>query len=567
MNYKRQSVISYQRPAFGLLEWGGVMKQSITIRVDDKKYQVDHGTPVAEFIQKLKSNDPIMGVSIDNRVEDLHFLLNKDCELNLIDLSSPLGVKIYEKSLLFVLIKAAKMVLPEEELSIEHSLGGGIYCEFKDKKRLKKYELDRIAMVIDKIIKEDLPIRKIKCNKEEAIKKLPQKKDLFDHIKEDYIDIYELGGLYSYFNGYVLPSTGYLKEFYLRYYYPGFVLLYPKNNEQKIVRFEDQKKLFYVFSDYQKWCKFLDVEDVVSLNRKIADNEIVELVRVAEARHGRDLMNMANEIASNPHRAKLIVLAGPSSAGKTTTSKRLATNLMVHGLKPVTIELDDYFLDRDKTPKNSRGEYDFDGISALDIELFNEHLLQLLEYKEIEIPKYNFLTGKRERGRKLKITKDNPIIIEGIHGLNEKLTHYIPKENKYKIYLNALTHLNIDSYNRIPTTDIRLIRRLIRDYNTRGHTGESTLAMWRSVREGEEVNIFPYGEEADFIFNTALLYEISVLRNYALPILKEVKEDNPMYIHAERIIGFLELFLPIEDTSQILGNSIIREFIGGSIYK
>ncbi|RBP63276.1 uridine kinase [Alkalibaculum bacchi] len=542
------------------------MEQCITITVQDKQYQVNNGTPVAEFIQRLDSNNPIMGVSIDNRVQDLNFLLTKDCKLDLIDLSSPLGVKIYEKSLLFVLIKAAKIVLPQEELSIEHSLGGGIYCQFKGNKRLKKYEVDKIASIVDKIIKADLPINRVTCNKEEAIKKLPQKKDLFEYINGNHICIYELDGLYGYFNGYMLPSTGYLKQFYLRYYYPGFVLLYPKTNNQKVVKFEDQKKLFHVFSDYQKWCKFLDVQDVVSLNRKIADNDIVELIRVAEARHARDLMNISNEIASNPDRAKLIVLAGPSSAGKTTTSKRLATNLMVHGLRPVTIELDNYFLDRDKTPKNSRGEYDFDSINALDIELFNENLLQLLEYKEVEIPKYNFITGKRERGSKIKIAKDNPIIVEGIHGLNEKLTHYIPKENKYKIYLNALTHLNIDSYNRIPTTDIRLIRRLIRDYNTRGHNGESTLTMWRSVREGEEINIFPYGEEADYIFNSALLYEISVMRNYALPILKEVREDSPMYIHAERIIGFLELFLPIDNTSKILGNSIIREFIGGSVY-
>ena len=542
------------------------MEQNITVTVQDKDYQVKSGTRVMEFIKSLYLNNPIMGVTIDNRVHDLNFPLKEDCKLGFIDLGSPLGVKIYEKSLLFVLIKAAKVVLPEYELSVEHSLGGGIYCEFKDNKKLKKYEVDKIASVISKMINADLPINEIICSKEEAIEKLPHKKDLFQYIKEDHIFIYELDGLYEYFNGYMLPSTGHLKEFYLRFYYPGFVLLYPKGNTQKSVRFEDQKKLFHVFSNYQKWCKILDVEDVTSLNQKIADNEIVELIRVAEARHSRDLIGISNEIALNTDRAKLIVLAGPSSAGKTTTSKRLATNLMVHGLKPVTIELDNYFLDRDKTPKNNRGEYDFDSINALDIELFNENLLQLLEYREVEIPKYNFITGKRERGSKIKITEDNPIIVEGIHGLNEKLTHYIPKENKYKIYINALTHLNIDSYNRIPTTDIRLIRRLIRDYYTRGHNGESTLTMWRSVREGEEKNIFPYGEEADYIFNSTLLYEISVLRNYALPILKEVREDSPMYIHAERIIGFLEPFLPVVDTSQILANSIIREFIGGSIY-
>jgi len=546
---------------------GGVVMSNITVTIGDKQIKVGKGSLAKELIGTILHVAPIMGVTVNNVVQDLNYELQEDCIIEFIDLSSSLGIKIYEKSLLFVLIKAAKIVLPDEELLIEHSLGGGIYCEFVNNKRLKKYELDQIYSKIKQIIQDDLPLNKQVYSKEEASRKLENKICLFNYVSGDDITLYELGGLCEYFHGYMLPSTGYLDVFDLRFYYPGFILLYPRSNKEvEKIEFVDQKKLFHVFSEYDKWCKMLDVYDVTSLNKKVADNQIFDLIRVAEAKHEKQMNNIVTELSINRESTKLIILAGPSSAGKTTTSKRLRTNLMVNGLKPVTIELDNYFLDREKTPKDSKGQFDFDCIEALDIELFNENLLQLMEYREVEIPKFNFLTGKREKGYKIKISKDNPIIIEGIHGLNERLTHYIPKENKYKIYINALTQLNIDSYNRIPTTDIRLIRRLVRDHRTRGHNAEGTLKMWDCVRAGEEKNIFPYGEDADYIFNSALFYELSVLKKYAEPILEEINDDSLYYPHAQRILQFLDLFLSIEDESSILANSILREFIGGSIY-
>lgn len=539
----------------------------IRVAIGDKELKVKKGIYAKELIDLIHHPNPIMGITVNNVVQDLNYQLEEDCRIDYVDLSSPLGVKIYEKSLLFVLIKAAKKVLPEEELSIEHSLGGGIYCEFSSK-RLSKRELDRIKAAMDEMIGQDITINKGIYSKEEAKAKLGKNLTIVDHMGAEEITLYELEGHLEFFQSYMLPSTGYLGYFNLRFYYPGFVLLYPKSNKDiGDIKFTDQKKLFHVFADYEKWCKFLDIYDVYSLNEKIKNSQITDLIRVAEAKHEWDINNIANEIAKDPSRAKLIILAGPSSAGKTTSSKRLRTSLMVKGLVPVTVELDNYFLDRSKTPKKENGEYDFESIETIDLELFNDHLLKLMEYKEVEMPRFNFLTGKRELGNRIKINPGNLIIIEGIHGLNEKLTKYIPKENKYKIYINALTQLNIDSYNRIPTTDIRLIRRLVRDSRTRGHDPEGTLKMWASVREGEDRNIFPYSEEADYIFNSALFYELAVLKKYAIPLLKEISPESKYYPDANRIINFLNLFLSIEDERPILANSILREFIGGSTYE
>ncbi|MFZ7121934.1 MAG: nucleoside kinase [Eubacteriaceae bacterium] len=543
--------------------------EQVKVTVLDQKIAVDKGSPMKDILVLIKSPYRVMGGIVDNELQDLNYLIEKDCHIKFIDMTTPLGIKIYERSLLFVLVRAVKAILPKEELSVEHSLGGGIYCEFRNNKKLKKDELDQIILQIDRIIKEDIPFKKVNYNKKTQNIKLDDKKrHLFEFIQEDKIQLYELNGQYEYFNGHILPSTGWLDKFELRYYYPGFVLLHPSsNNPTQINNFIDQKKLFHVFSEYEKWCKFLDVYDVLSLNKKIRDNTIVEFIRVAEAYHEHEINNIAQEIYDNKDRIKLVIISGPSSAGKTTTSKRLKTNLMVRGIMPLTIELDNYFVNREETPKDENGNLDFENIDAIDIELFNENLIQLIENKEVEMPVFNFLEGKRDKkGRRVKIIGNNPIIIEGIHGLNEKLTKYIPKENKYKIYINTLTQLNIDSYNRIPTSDIRLLRRMIRDYKYRGHSAEDTLSMWESVRLGEEKNIFPYQEEADYIFNSALFYEIFVLKKYAQPLLKQIHPDNVLFPQAKRILDFFEFFLTIEDETSILTNSILREFIGGSIY-
>lgn len=539
--------------------------ESITIKIKGEIVTVNKGIKAKDVLSKVEYIYPVMGVLVDNQLEDLNYTFNKNCVVEFVDMTSLLGVKIYERTLLLVLILAARKVLPEEKLSIEHSLGGGIYCELYDKK-ITKLELDEIRLVIKDIIHMDLSIEKSYYNCKEAVETIDQEQiDLLKYIPEDRRYLYTLGSINEYFNGYLLPSTGYLNLFELRYYYPGFVLLYPPSRDPlKLPVFRDQKKLFNVFSKYEKWCNYFNIVDVASLNEKVINNDISQLIRVAESNHERQINMMAEEIYQNREHIRIILISGPSSAGKTTTSKRLKTSLMVHGIMPITIELDNYFVDRHLTPRDENGDYDFENIDAVDIELFNEHLLKLMNYEEVEIPKFNFLLGKREKGKIIKIEDNHPIIIEGIHGLNEKLTKYIPKDNKYKIYINALTHLNINSYNRIPTTDIRLIRRMVRDYKYRGHSGEATIKMWGSVRKGEEKYIFPYQEEADFIFNSALFYELSVLKKYAMPILNEIDSHNKYHPYARRIMDFLELFHPIEDESSILGNSILREFIGGS---
>ncbi|MFZ7130936.1 MAG: nucleoside kinase [Eubacteriales bacterium] len=539
--------------------------KAVTVLIGEKKIAVEHSTLIKELVGEIVHPYPIMGALVNNVLVDLNYCIQEDCIVDFVDMGSPLGIKIYEKSLLLILIRATQEVLPTQRLSVEHSLGGGIYCELEDKK-LSKEELSRINKKIKEIIQKDLPINKINCTLEDAhqcvhCKRIP----LLQYVPREKMVLYELDGMYEYFHGHMLPSTGYLDLFQLRLYYPGFILLYPSFLDPlHIPKFRDQKKLFQVFSSYEKWCNYFDIEDVASLNEKVKDGTIFDLIRVAEANHQQEINRIAEEIVQNRDRLKIILISGPSSAGKTTTSKRLKTNLMVHGIMPITIELDNYFLDRELTPRDENGEYDFENIDAIDIELFNDHLLKLMEYQEVEIPKFNFLVGKREKGTKIKIQENHPIIIEGIHGLNEKLTKYIPKDKKYKIYINALTHLNINAYNRIPTTDIRLIRRMVRDYNYRGHNGDTTLKMWGSVRAGEEKYIFPFQEEADYIFNSALFYELSALKKYAIPILKEVDPMSPYFPYANRIMEFLELFLSIEDESTILGNSILREFIGGS---
>lgn len=538
---------------------------TIKITLNNKSIEIERGTSIQELVGEVEVPYPVMGALVNNRIQNLDYKLSETCEVQFVDMHSPLGIKIYEKSLLFVLIKSVKEVLPSEHLLVEHSLGGGIYCELKNHS-LNKQDLKNISDKMAEIIQKDLSINKTKCTAENR-QQWNSSGTLIQCVPEEKLFIYELDGCYEYFHGNMLPSTGYLNLFHLRFYYPGFILLYPSSRDPlNIPEFRDQKKLFQVFSRYENWCNLFDIADVDSLNDKVNDGTIYDLIKVAEANHEREINHIAEDIFNSRDKIKIILISGPTSAGKTTTSKRLKTNLMVHGIMPVTIELDNYFVDREFTPRDINGEYDFESIDAIDIELFNEHLLRLMEYQEVQIPKFNFINGRREKGVFMKISENHPIIIEGIHGLNEKLTKYIPKENKYKIYINALTHLNINAYNRIPTTDIRLIRRMVRDYKYRGHKADATLKMWTSVRAGEEKYIFPYQEEADYIFNSALFYELSVLKKYAMPILNEINEQSPYFPYASRLKDFLELFTQIDDESSILGNSILREFIGGSIY-
>lgn len=553
------------------------MKSKIVVTFDggiQEEYPI--GISLLELSQgkKHQYETPIVAAKVNYNLKELHCTLKQDAHVEFLDLTTQDGLRIYQRSLLFVLIKAAKDLFPQRQLHVEHSLGRGIYCELHGDTSLTKNEVNEIKKRMQEIITLDLPIEKSTISKAQIREIFNQNEEyekinLLTYRKEDTTNIYTLDHYSNYFFGYMLPSTGCLRDFDLKFYLPGMVLLKPTiGSPKKFAEFVEQKKLFSVYRDYEQWGEILEVADVAALNESIETGKIDELIKVAEAHHEKRISRIADEIYKNRDHIRIVLIAGPSSSGKTTFSRRLSTHLSVNGLKPIAISLDDYFVDRELTPRDEKGEYDFENIDAIDIELFNDHLLKLIQGEEVEIPTFNFVTGKREyTGKILKVERDNSIIIEGIHGLNEKLTGDIPQENKYKIYISALTQLNVDQHNRIPTTDTRLIRRMVRDHKYRGHDALNTLKLWPSVRRGEEKYIFPYQEEADVMFNSALFYELAVLKKYVEPLLKEIPMDNPYFSEAKRLLKFLKYFLSIEDERAILQNSILKEFIGGNFYQ
>ena len=550
-------------------------KQITITFCDGTKEQYPAGISLLELSKKKQNTYKtlIVAAKVNMNLKELFDTLEEDARVEFIDLTSQDGIRIYQRSLIFVLIKATKDVFPERQLRVEHSLGRGIYCELDGEKALTKYGVNQIKTRMQEIIQLDFPIKKEKVTTKQATdifnnNKEASKVNLLRYRKEDLISMYTIEDYSNYFYGYMVPSTGMLKNFDIKFYLPGLVLLKPTvQSPEKIASFIEQKKLFSIFRNYEKWCEILEVSDVAVLNQSIETGKINELIRVAEANHEKRISRIADEICENIDHKKIILIAGPSSSGKTTFANRLLTHLRINHLNPVVISLDDYFVDREFTPKDENGEYDFENIEAIDIDLFNDQLINLIQGQEVHVPQFNFVTGKREyNGRILKLKKNEPIIIEGIHGLNEKLTKEIPQENKYKIYISALTQLNVDQHNRIPTTDTRLIRRMVRDHRYRSNDALKTMKLWPSVRRGEEKNIFPYQEEADIMFNSALFYELAVLKRYAEPLLKKVSQDSPYFSEAKRLLKFLKYFIAIEDESSILQNSILREFIGGNIY-
>ncbi len=395
----------------------------------------------------------------------------------------------------------------------------------------------------------------------------PEKAKLLKMLNRETVSIYYCEEVYDYFYSSLVPSTGYLKVFGLKYYPPGFILRFPaRENPRELPAFVDQPKLARIFGEAEQWGKILNCGYVSTLNDYIEENSVKDIIRVAEALHEKKIAQIADYIAEHRREVRIILVAGPSSSGKTTFAERLSVQLRVNGVRPVPISLDDYFVDRAYTPRDEQGNYDFEDIEALDLELFNKHLTELLAGREVVLPAYNFMTGEREyRGRKIRIKADQPLIIEGIHGLNERLTQAIDKERKVKIYISALTQLSIDNHNRIPTTDTRLIRRIVRDSQFRNNNAGKTLQIWPSVRRGEERNIFPFQEEADIMFNSALIYELAVLKKYAEPLLEQVPPDSQVYPEARRLLKFLAFFR-LGDETEVPTNSILREFIGNSCF-
>ncbi|NLC43808.1 MAG: nucleoside kinase [Clostridiales bacterium] len=550
------------------------MTGTIQITWNGKPLEVNKGITLQEIAnQQQKVEEPlIVAAIVDNRVRELSYTIEKDSTVKPIDLSMKDGVRIYLRSLTFVFIRACKELFPECKVSVEHSFGGGLYCEVNNTETLSPRAVNRIERQMQSIIDADEPFEKTDIAMAEANKiflemGLEDKVKIMKYRTEDTISIYSNGGISDYLFGYMVPSTGYLKMFGLKFYLPGVILQYPTYEEPDQVRpFHDNPKLFKVFRQAEKWSESLGIRNIADLNRCIEEGGGPDLVRISEAAQEKFFGSIADDIAQHTDAIRLILIAGPSSSGKTTFAQRLRVQLMVNGLHPVPISMDNYYLDRELVPVDEKGEQDLESIDAIDLELFNEQMTLLIQGQKVEIPHYNFHTGRREyTGNFIQVSELQPLIVEGIHGLNEKLTEMIPRENKYKIYISALTQLNVDDHNRIPTTDARLIRRMVRDYHYRGTSIEDTLRMWSSVRRGEEKNIFPFQETADIMINSALLYELAVLKPLILPLLETVPDDHIYFPEVNRLNKFLKYFVEM-DSKVIPNNSILREFIGGSSF-
>ncbi|MCR4435492.1 MAG: nucleoside kinase [Clostridiales bacterium] len=541
---------------------------------DGSEKIVEEGISLAELAAEVQSRYryAIVAAKVDNDIKELNFHLYGNCKVQFIDMTDEDGMRIYRRSLYFILIKAVHDLFPDRKLIISHSISKGVYCEIRGDKELDQEEVEKIEARMRELVRMKTPFTK-KTMTVEAAKEMFLKSGRMDrfHIVEyrqkPYVTIYNCDGLEDYLYGYMVPDTGFVKSFKLIYYPPGLILMCPEtSNPDVIPEFQEQKKLFAIFKEYKRWVQILGVENVGALNGIIKAGQISDFIRVSEALHEKKIAQIADMITEDRHRKKVVLISGPSSSGKTTFAHRLAIQLRVNGFKPVTISLDDYFVDREHTPLDENGEYDFEALEAVDIKLFNAHLSDLICGREVEIPIFNFATGSRESvGRRIRINDDQIMIIEGIHGLNDRLTESIPRENKFKIYVSALTSMNIDDHNRIQSTDTRIVRRIVRDFQFRGNTAISTIKRWPSVRRGEERNIFPYQECADIMFNSFLIYELSVLKTLAEPLLAEIDRIHPEYSEAKRLIEFLSNFLPVEPR-EIPANSIIREFIGGSCF-
>lgn len=527
------------------------------------------GIKLGEFCAGIQPQwpHPIVAGIICNTLRDPHYIIETDCELELVDTSMEAGLRIYRRSASFLLIKACRDLFPQRILMIKHTLSNGLFCEFLDEDSAD-IEIEQIQERMRELVKQDLPIERYLVDREEACRIFAEqgqmdKVKLLEYRDKEAVHIYELDGFKEYFYGYMVYRTGILDKFKLLYHSPGMILRTPEIGDIGLVKpYNEQKKLAMIHQEAKDWAEMLLTPHLAALNEIIARGEIDDIIRVNEALHEKKIAYIADTICNNPN-TRLVLISGPSSSGKTTFAQRLLIQLRVNGRKPVAISLDNYFVDRYKTPKDSAGNYDFESLDALKLDLFNEHLTRLIDGEEVEIPLFNFRNGRNEpRGVMIKVPAGEPIIVEGIHGLNDRLTWKIPMSNKFKIYISALTQLNLDYSNRIPTTDSRLIRRIIRDSRTRGYSALNTIQRWPSVRAGEEKNIFPFQENADVMFNSSLVYELSALKPYVEPLLENISYEDPEHVEASRLLRFMSYFRALPSLN-IPPNSILREFIGG----
>ena len=540
--------------------------------------EVAMGTTLLEVERQLRLDGPhpFLAAYVNNRIKELNYRIYKPVTVRFIDITSFEGIRVYQRTISFILQKAVRELFPDRTLYIRHSLGAsGFYCEISGFGPIPAEHLDAIKARMRGIIDRNLPIQGVKMLTDTARKiyegfGMADKIALLDSRPRLYSKIYTIDSLPGYFYGALTPSTGYTPQFDLHPYYNGFFIALPlRTDPTRLHQSVHQEKMFDVFHQYQSWVEIMGVPTVGQLNSKVLAGDASELIKIAEAFHENKLAQVAGCVAeANRERGvRLVLISGPSSSGKTTFAKRLGVQLRVLGLNPVLISLDDYFVDREKTPRDENGEYDYEALEAIDLEQFNDHLKRLERGESVDIPRYDFISGTRQwHDNPLQLDERSVLIVEGIHGLNPALTPGVPESRKFKIYVSCFTSVALDNVSRIATSDNRLLRRLTRDYRTRGNDALSTLARWESVRRGEEKHIFPYQENADIMLNSSLFYEISVLRPFAEKILREVPDTVPEYDEARRMLKFLDNFIPISP-EEIPPTSLLREFIGGSSFK
>ncbi|MFV0342760.1 MAG: nucleoside kinase [Anaerocolumna sp.] len=553
-----------------------MMEEFVKVEIEGKVIECRKGISLLELSQEYQKNhtNDIILAFVNNKLRELTKKVEKDCKIQFVTTADDAGHKTYNRGMILVMLKAFYSTVGSEnikKISVDYSVGNGLYCTTMIKIPLTSEICHKVKLKMIELVEKDLPIHKKSMGTDDALELfnyygMYDKERLFKYRRVSKTNVYNLEGFEDYYYGYMPPSTGMLKYFDFFSYEEGAILLLPEKDDPRTLKtFKSQEKLYRTLKEAHRWADTMEIDTVGALNDAIVEGKINDLILVQEAFQEMKIGEIAQEIKNSGK--KIVMIAGPSSSGKTTFSHRLSIQLRTHGLNPHPIAVDDYFVERDNTPLDEYGKPNYEALEAIDLASFNKDMSDLLAGKTVDLPSFNFKSGHREyKGNFKTLGKDDILVIEGIHGLNDKLSYSLPRDSKFKIYISALTSLNIDEHNRIPTTDLRLLRRMVRDARTRGASGTKTISMWPSVRRGEEENIFPYQEDADVMFNSALIYELSILKQYAEPVLFGIRRDAEEYVEAKRLLKFLDYFLGVE--SDIIPKySIIKEFVGGSCFK
>jgi uridine kinase len=541
-----------------------------TVKYKNKEYQFEDKITLKQLAKDFNLKCYI--ATVNNRLRELDYYVNYNCEVDFFDLRDFDAVRVYETSFRYLLIMAIERLYPKAKVHFHEGVSRSLSCTIEDDNiRIDEKFLKKLTDEIDALVAADLPIRRSKMTKADAIKMYEEKGyldkiEILKYRQEEDVNVYQCEDYFNYMFGYLVPSTGYLNKYKLRLYHPGFIIQLPRAEENgDIPPFEDSPSFGRMLHDALTWSTLCSANTIANLNKQVENGSVVDLINMCETKHNNMLSELGLKIKNDIENIRLIAIAGPSSSGKTTFSHRLRIELMTRGINPVKISMDDYYLERSLAPLDDFGEPDLENVAALDIDLFNKHLLALIQGDEVQLPVFNFKTGKRELGKKVRIPANTPIIIEGIHALNEQLTLSIPKHQKFKIYISPTSQINIDHHNPIAASEIRMLRRIVRDARFRKTLPSETFSMWASVRRGEFKWIYPYQEQADYIFNTELTYELGVMKKYALHILESIDRNDEFFIQANRIVKFLKYFKDIDDRF-VPCNSLLREFIGESCF-